>query len=343
MKTHSLGQKISKIFKHAYPWVLCGLLFVYLFRQVPFENLWLAILNMNPFVFLVTILIYFFVILYADCLALQYFLSRFSAEISFRETKAVRGVSFILSVVNYLMGQAAFAYYLKKVKKAPLAKSLGAVSFVTMMDLILVIFSALVSLSWSESAFATELKAKVFLFEWSWVSALLLLVVYVAWAVFWKSVSDAKIQKLHKYRVMHWVLGHEIFLIFRQANLKDYAVLFLMRAPLLVLVIAQVNFAMLPFASQIAWADVFLYNPIVLLATTLPITPAGLGTSQFLSIEFFSGGLQSPLITGSILTAKELLFTGTLLWYLSNQVLKILYGFFKYGQSKNHEWIQNMS
>jgi uncharacterized membrane protein YbhN (UPF0104 family) len=83
---------------------------------------------------------------------------------------------------------------------------------------------------------------------------------------------------------------------------------------------------MLAFDSWIPLTKIFLYNPIILFAGTLPITPSGLGTAQYLVILFFREALQSPLIDSGLLTPEKILLTSSLAWILLNQLYKALFG-----------------
>ena len=124
-------------------------------------------------------------------------------------------------------------------------------------------------------------------------------------------------------------------MIFREANLKDYLILFGSRLPIILIVVGAYNFALFSYDSHVAWVDMYLYNPIVMFVATMPITPAGLGTGQWLTVEFFKTRIWSPLVMESKLTAANLLFTSNLLWFIANQVFKALFGVFCLSQTQN--------
>lgn len=116
--------------------------------------------------------------------------------------------------------------------------------------------------------------------------------------------------------------------IFREAKLKDYITLLLFRLPLIVIVLGGYNLALMTFHSFVDWASLYLYNPIIMFVGSLPITPAGLGTGQYLAVEFFKKIITSPLLDQGNLTPASLLLTSSLLWGLGNQFLKMLFGLF---------------
>lgn len=315
MERISPRQKIFLRAKSILPWFFCLAIFVYLFNRVPLAEIRFEVSRLHWPAFLICSFLYFLVILYGDCVGLHYFFKRFVAPVTYQEVVHVRGASFLLSVINYLLGQAALAFYVKKQYRASLAKSLGVVSFVTVMDLLLVFTSGLLALG-----------------QWGFV--LLLWLAYAAWAFFWRTLSGQNLARLHSYPVFHKIFSHSIFLIFREASRKDYVVLLLTRLPVLFVVLASINMAFLAFGVMLPWAKVFLFHPIVLLASSLPITPAGLGTSQMLMMQFFADQNLMP---------AHLVFTVSLLWNLANQIYKTLYGGIALWRSKNLRWLENSS
>lgn len=317
------------LLKKIYPWAIAAALFVYLFIKIPPDQVLKALSHIDLLVFAFWSLLYFWVVLYLDCVALKVFLTRFSAPISFKETVEVRGASFLIAVLNYVVGQGALAYYLKKKRGASLSRSLGAVSFVTVMDLLLILSSGMIALSFSDTPQAAKIRANLSFFEQSWIMAPILFAAYAIWCVFWHFVDRGKLEKQKGKAWVRFVLSHDVFAIFREARFTDYLMLFVLRLPLLIIVISHINLAMFSLHAKLAWTDVFLYNPIILLVSSVPLTPAGLGTSQLLTTLFFTDSVQSA---PAGLKVSELLFAASLIWYLTNQGLKALYGAYCLGK-----------
>lgn len=320
MEQTKSGQNLSRSLRILLPWLLCAALFVFLFQKIPPDRLWVALQNIRvgPLVF--WSVLYFAMVLYGDCLSLHYVFKRFVAPMRFAEVRRVRGSSFLLAVVNYLLGQAALAYYAKKKYRASLSKAFGAMSFVTTLDLLLVLSSGLLVLG-----FVPGMAKKFNLAVWPVRFVFLALwAAYTAWGVFWSRINDERLRRLQHNKILHWILQHNVFLIFRQASFKDYALLLLMRLPLLFVVIIGVDLAFLPFGASASLSEVFLFGPLILLVSSLPLTPAGLGTSQMLMIEFFSSSIATSQT--SYADARELVFAASLIWTLANQTLKLIYG-----------------
>lgn len=305
------------------PWFFCALIFYYLLRQVPPREVADALKLANvPLLFFYG-LVYFLVVFIIDGYALKHFIGRFATPVSFRELSIVRGVSYLMMIINYAAAQGALAVYLKKTHNAGVAKTLGTLFLMSLTDILLVFTSALLALSYAETMTNFHgLNLRSIAFK----TVPLLYLGFILWILFWKNIHRPFIVNLKRFRLVHWLLEHDLFLIFREATLKDYLVLFACRAPLLVLIIASFEFALMAFHSSIDWLWIFLYNPIAMFLTALPLTPAGLGTGQFLMIEFFEHLIKSPLIDQGLSTSQNLLFTSSLAWGLINQFYKAIFG-----------------
>lgn len=309
--------------KKILPWFVCGLIFFYLFHQIHPAQVLKALTFVNVTPLLLYSFLYFLLVWFLDCFALQHFLTRFSTPVTFKEILIVRGVSYLFMIINYPLAQGAFAIYLKKTHHAKVAKTLGTLSFIMIADLLLVLTSALIALAFANpDPFLLSIQNLAVEF------ILAIYLGYILWVWFWKKIERGSLMRLKKYRVIHWLLSHDIFLIFREAGIKDYCLLFWYRLPLLLMIIGGYNFALFSFEATLSWTDLYLYNPIILLITAIPITPAGLGTAQYFTIHFFSHRIQGPLLTAGKITAENLLFTSNLVWALLNQFYKVIFGVF---------------
>lgn len=286
---------------------------------------------MNLPYFGLSAVLYFFAIHALDCMAIKHFISRFASKISHSETWFVRGVSYIIMVLNYHAAQGAFALYFKKTHGAPVAKSLGTLAFISITDVLLLFTSALLAFTLGGTSFT---------FQGHDLKSLTRILVptlyglYFLWVLFWKNVDKPYLVRVKKYKLIGWILKHDIFLIFREAKAKDYLVIFLMRLPITIMVIGSYNLAFSAFNAHITWSAIFLFMPVVMFVGTLPITPAGFGTGQFFVIEFFKNRVSSPFIDGGMSTAESLLLASSLIWGLANQLLKLLFGLFSLTKTK---------
>lgn len=303
------------------PWAICFFLFNSLLKQIDFREAYRAFLLSDQWYFLLYSLAYFLLVWILDCFALKHFISRFSTPVTLREIFFVRGATYLLMVVNYPLSQGALAVYLNKTHNAKIAKSLGTVGFIMIADLLLILTSGLVALAFTHVEFGG-----VNLNQAAFKLVPLLYVGFFLWVWLWKKTDQGILKKWRRFKVLNWLLSHDVFLIFREANFRDYLLLFSWRLPLLVIVLAGYNFALFSFHARLDWTSIFLFNPIIMLASTLPITPAGLGTGQYLTVMFFQKSLHSPLIVSKILKSEQILLASSLVWNIINQIYKFIFG-----------------
>lgn len=322
MTTHITKPKpINDKLKIILPWVFCALIFTYLFSHIhPVEVLTALKLADNLRLWLYGF-IYFVVVLLVDGYALKHFINRFATPVSFNELFIVRGVTYLMMILNYTAAQGILAVYLKKTHKASIPKTLGTLFFMSLADVLLVFTSALLALSYSSVVYqGIDLRSLAFRF------VPFLYLGFFLWILFWRNTHSTFVKRAKRYRVVHWILEHDLFLIFRMATAKDYLVLFLMRAPLLFVIIGSFNLSVMAFHSHIDWIWIYLYNPVMMLLTALPLTPGGLGTGQFLTIEFYKNVIQSPLFAQNLSSPQNILFASSLAWGLINQFYKAVFG-----------------
>lgn len=312
---------MSKALKKILPWLFCIGIFYYLFTHVHPKDIAKALRLADLPNFLYYSVVYFVMVLYLDCFALKYFISRFAAPITFRESWLVRGASYLLMILNYGAGQGAYAAYLKKTHNAPFAKTLGTIGFISVADALLIFTSAFIA-----SSLTPVVYQGLNLSRLAQIIVPIIYVFYGVWIWFWKNCESPFLVRGQRFRLIKWFISHDIFFIFRVASRKDYIMLFVLRAPLLIVVLAGYRWALLSFQTELSWSAIFTYNPIIMFISALPLTPAGLGTGQVLTIAFFKDIIQSPHIISGATTAANILLTSSLLWFLANQVLKALFG-----------------
>lgn len=319
---------MKRILKIVFPWLLCALIFYLLFRQfgkngtLKPEDITFTLQQAHLSWLLAGAFIYFFVIMVIDCWSLSHFLGRFVTPIGFWETVRVRGVSYLLMIFNYGAGQGGFAIYLRKTRGASLATTLGAMLFVTATDALLTVTAGFTAVLLADDVNigGVDLRSAALQFM------PLIYAGFLLWVLFWHNQESPFVQRLTRWRWAQSLLSHRVFYIFREARIVDYARAFIWRAPLLVVVISGYMIAMMAFNAWIEPAKIFLYNPIMLFAGTVPITPSGLGTTQYLVILFFRDLIKSPLIDSGLLTPEKILLTSSLAWILLNQLYKALFG-----------------
>lgn len=308
--------------KNLLPWVIAAALLVFIFRKTPPALVLSAWESSRSVFFSISAIGYFIFVMTVDCGALSWLLTRFVTPVKFGETLLMRGATYLLMVINYNLGQGGIAFYLKRTHGAPLFKTLGVMSFVTLIDLSLMVLMALSAVI-IEPVVYRDLPLRPVIFN---IAGLYFLAVAL-WFFFWKHTSHPLLIKLtEKWRLFHWLIGREVFHVFKDLKVKDVATAFFWRLPLVMFITCAPALLFLSFYATVPLTKIFIYTPIMLLVGTLPITPSGLGTSQLLFEEFYKNTLTSPLLETGVFTAGQLLISASLLWQVGNLILKIIMG-----------------
>jgi uncharacterized membrane protein YbhN (UPF0104 family) len=318
---YSPARKLLSWMKKILPWIVTLALFAYLFHQIPPEKVLKALSFVRPVFFGSYAFLYFLVILFFDTFSLTWVLNQFCIPISWKELIPARGVSYLLSLINYNAGQASLALYLKRSHNASFFKALGSILFIMVIDLYWVVIFAFVG------SFFIQLNLGNFNIS-GWVQrlGLVLFLAMLIHLAFWRGWFT-KLFRLHvRVRFFDWIRGRHLFQTFHEATVIDYLKIGLFRLPMHAVIICSLYIVVRAFQCQIPFATIVTTFPVILLVGVLPITPGGLGTVQAATIQFLKGRISSPLFSQGLITPEEMLLAISLAWMFSNYILKALFG-----------------
>lgn len=306
--------------KKIVPWLIAGLLLLYLFYKIPPAKVLQALSHVNVPLFILYASLYFILVMLVDCFSLSKVLSQFCVPIGFKEIFAPRGVSYLLSLVNYNAGQAGLAYFIKRSKGASFFKAMGAIFFIMVIDLCWVVLLAFAGTffirlnfgAWDVSHWVRQVGFAVF-------GAMLL---HLA---FWRGWFGRLFPWKVKMRWIDWIRGRHLFQAFHEATVLDYLRIALYRFPLHAVIITSFYFGVSVFDARIAFSTILGTVPVILLIGTIPLTPGGLGTVQAATIELLQGHVTGNILASGVSPA-EILFAMSLSWMFANYLLKALCG-----------------
>lgn len=302
------------------PWFITALILFVLFRKIPPGEVWEAVTAANISLFLFYAVLYFFLVMLADCWVLEKTLNRFVTKIKLKETLFMRGATYLLMLLNYNLAQASIPLYLKKTHQSPAFKSLGAILYLTVIDLTWIVTLSVLSAFQKDIFYeGINLSETIIRFSSFFYSGLIL------FFLFWKSSDSKMIKKLrNKVSLLDRFLNNHSFYAFRENRLGDFLKLFFLRLPMLVIIIISLQASLHAFHAFVPWPELFLYTPMIMLVGTLPITPAGAGTTPLLSLHFFKDHLQTSLS----LSPDQILLSSSLLWIFTNLLFKAAFGLY---------------
>lgn len=259
-------------FKRIAPWAVAASIMYSLFNDVPIADAWAAARAARLEIFLpvmmAAVLLWFLI----DSAAFAFLFSRFNAKLSWGEARSLRGMTYILTPINWNLGTAAVILHLRSSKQIGALDSTSSMVFYQMIDgLVLASYvglgAALLPLSPEiESLRRISLGIVVFQLVSMWV----FMGSKPAWG---------------------WLARFRNFGIFRTHQLaapRDVVVLVLMKGVYFSVFIGVFWSGCLAFGIDLPLQLAVAATPAILLAGSLPITPAGLGTQQAAMLYFFS-------------------------------------------------------
>ena len=268
------------------PWVGAGLIFAYLFREVPFQQVWTAAGRARLDLFVPAILAavgYWFAL---DSRALSYLFSRFNVPVSWPEARSLRGVTYLVTAINWNVGTAAIILHLKRSKQIPALQSTGSLLFYQTFDgLVLMGLAFLGSLAFTESdAIDTVRRFAAIAFMIQCLVLILLTGSRPRWG--W----------------LERVRGASLVRSFRMVEPRDLFILGAFRLAYFLGFIGLFWAGSHTFGISIPPSLALASAPPILMAAAIPITPAGLGTQAAAMLFFWSdyGGKAEILAFGLV-------------------------------------------
>ena len=252
--------------RRAWPWLVGAALLVFVITRVPFDAFTDAIEH-GPHVLLAAVdLAIALCVLCTDTFSTWIGLVAVRLRRPIGNVAVVRGATYALFVVNYALGQGAFGYYLHKTGEKPL-RATGATLFLIGTNLATLL--VLTSFTWAFGNLAVP-TARL---TWTLTigcSGLALYLIVIAIAP-------------------KFLARRDLFAPLFDAGLKGHALAMVGRIPHVVLVVLAQWVALRAWGIHVPFVVGVLIMPIVVIASVLPISPAGLGTAQAAFAYFFSG------------------------------------------------------
>lgn len=267
--------------RQVWPWLVGLAIVIVLATRVPFDafgraihegpHLWLAVVDLGVII----------IILLTDTVATWASLIAVRLRWSMRDALAVRGATYVVALLNYAVGQGGVAYYLHK----------GGVSGLR---------AAGITLFMMGTTFAT-----------------LLLATTLTWllggdhgtdgAMWWTLVAGCVGLGLYLAVIAlapAWLARRELLAPLFDARVRGHVLAILARVPHVAIIVLGHWFALIAWGIPVPFVFAAATMPLVVIATVLPISPAGLGTTQAALVYFFSdyaGGATDEARAASVL------------------------------------------
>jgi uncharacterized membrane protein YbhN (UPF0104 family) len=219
--------------------------------------------------------------------------SYFHGRTTFRELLLPNAAQYFLQIVNAVVAGSAMVFFINRRKGVSWMAGTCTMLFQVFIDFQVLAWMAL----------AATLLVPGFPLSFPWYYPALVLGAIWLVTMFW-------LRGRPRSRLGRWLYDRPSMASFREARLYHYVALMLIRAPIFVIQGFVLFLEMKSFRVHVPLSDVLAATPAILLLTSLPITPAGLGSEQaVLAIGFAAFAPQSSLLALSLaISGTSILF-----------------------------------
>jgi len=256
----------GRVLRGAWPWLLGLVIVVAMATRVPFAAFRQALGHGPHLALAATNVAINVAVLVSDSIATWVGLIATRIRRRFGAVMVARGATYLLFVLNYAVGQGGFGYYLYRTGVAPL-RATGAALFLlgTNFATLIVVTTIAWAVRGPDTASATM--------WWTLLGACGAYAVYLA-------VIAAAPRALARRQLLAPLFD---------AGLRGHLLAMLGRLPHVAVVVLAMWSAMRVWGIGVPLAVGLTTLPVVVIASALPISPAGLGTTQAALVYFFSG------------------------------------------------------
>ncbi len=266
------------------PWIVTTAIFVYLFKRIPVDEVLEAAVRVDLPAFLALIIFGLFFHFFWDILVYAYTFNLFGTSVTYRGMMWIRGATYLLSLLNYMVGQGGFSLIMNRWKEISISRATSVVLFCIMIDYYVLLALCLAG------AFSLPGVDINQLFVISDEGHLVRFIV-ISWALFAVHIGFYR-RLLPRSKGFEWVKQNEVLASFREAPVIRYVKLILLRSVSSLVGIVVTYYALGTFGIHVPLLELSVMLPLVWLIGAIPITVMGMGTVQAAMILFVAGYAQ---------------------------------------------------
>jgi hypothetical protein len=278
---------MKSLLKRFLPWVISGGIVAYLALTTDVPRFFEILGSINPWSFLLVTVLGMTVVFTLDSFCLKLLFGRFMGPVRYRDMLSVKGSSYFLNIVNYNAGAGAVALFASKKKGFGFIESVGVMLFLNAIDIFALAVLVIIGLILGPDVLSDTERAGL-----TW-TCLALGGVLVGTILFWVFKAPFLPQRVREFR---------IFFPFRESRLFDYPFFIILRT-LFVVQYVFIHWGFLKvFGIHVPISHLLVYVPILTFIGVLPISIAGLGTTQVALRHFIAPyppiAMAAPLVGG---------------------------------------------
>ena len=284
----------------AIAWIGTALILGYLVMTTDLRHAWEAFIEADQFLFLGTMLWSVPLVWVADSASVVLVLRRAGFRIGLREFLRIKGASYLLNILNYNLALAMMAALVSRRSERGLAASGSPFILLNFLDLGALGLLILAGLAAGARPFEDP-------------GVLWTLGLFAAAGVVSGPFLCGLAQRVRPRdpaepravlaRVFRRAIAHDLLLAFRRFSLAAYLRYLLLRMAFVSLYVFSNFFLLRSFSIEVPLGDLFVYQPILAFIIFIPISVAGLGSTQVVMRVFYEPFVAQGLLPTAVVDA----------------------------------------
>jgi hypothetical protein len=264
--------RVASTARSSAPWAISAAILWWLFRRVPIADAWNAVgeARLREFALVTAIAVTAWWLI--ESRAFAYLFTRFNAQLTWKEARSLRALTYLVTPINWNLGTAAIILHLRRSKGIGAMQATSTMLFYGLIDLVVLSTLALAGASTlPASPVIASIQRSAAIADGFAIGLLALLM-----------TSRPRWRWLQRFRSAGINSTH------RLATARDVALLVGVRACYFGLFVLYYWLGTHAFHTPVPLLLALAATPIILVVASLPITPAGLGTQQAAMLYFFA-------------------------------------------------------
>ena len=254
------------------PWIVAAAILYFVFERVPLGDAWGAAREANLVLFIPlmagSVLLWFLI----DSAAFSFLFTRFNARLEWSEARSLRGMTYLLTPINWNLGTAAVVLHLRSSKQIGAIESTSTLILYQMVDgMVLGSFALAGLMLLPDDSDGASLRNVV-----------------IGFVIFQFASLAILVSNWPRFQIFDRIRGIGLFRSHRAAMWRDVLVLVLLKGLYFGVFVGVFWLGGQAFGVTLPIGLAAAATPVILMAGALPITPAGLGTQQAAMLYFFS-------------------------------------------------------
>ncbi|MBU0994299.1 MAG: flippase-like domain-containing protein [Proteobacteria bacterium] len=294
--------RLMPAIKNILPWIAVFAIFSYLFWDIDKTQFLTSLSYANIYTYVPGLIVFGMIAFLLDTQNLYAIFNHFKYNMKFTDILPMRGVTYLLMIINFNLGMGGILYFLKRDQDISIKRGTGLMLiYNTATQNSLFILSIIGCLIAPHS----DIIRKILIFSIICVS------VNFLWVAVLKKLPDRG--NFSKFKTLAWVK------VYHEIPFNSYLLITFWRCVYYSTFILFFYLGVRAFNMAIPLLLLTAYVPIILLIISLPVTPFGLGTSQAAMILFFKdfGSEANILAFGITYSTSVIIIRGIIgLFYL---------------------------